>query len=203
MNYVDFYVRRLHSVTGILPIGFFMLEHLFSISQAIFGAKAFDSTVAKLQGIPGLVFIEIMCIGIPIAFHAVYGLYVTYAAKNNPLSYSYFRNWMFYLQRLTAIITLLFVGWHVWVLRIGKALYGTQITFSYMSQLLSDPIIFTIYVISVVAAIFHFANGLWTFLITWGITVGTRAQRAAMYGCCAVFLLLSSVGLMATAAFIK
>ena len=57
---------------------------------------------------------------------------------------------------------------------------------------MSDPLVFGIYVVGVLAAVFHFTNGLWTFCITWGITVGQGAQRmaralalvlfAAMYG---------------------
>jgi succinate dehydrogenase / fumarate reductase, cytochrome b subunit len=31
--------------------------------------------------------------------------------------------------------------------------------------------------VGVLASVFHFTNGIWTFCITWGITVGQRAQR--------------------------
>jgi succinate dehydrogenase / fumarate reductase cytochrome b subunit len=145
--------------------------------------------------------LEVGLIAIPIGFHALYGLYVTYLAQNNPLNYRYFRNWLFYLQRLTAIITLCFVLWHVWVLRIGKALYGKQITFEYMAQLLSDPVTFALYAAGLTAGLFHFANGVWAFMITWGITIGPRAQTVSMYACSLGFLVLDIIGLKALAAF--
>lgn len=202
MNYTGFYIRRLHSLTGVLPISFFMLEHIFTISRAILGPEAFNSMVGLLQNLPLLIFLEISLVAIPISFHALYGLYLTYGAKNNTLQYRYFRNWLFYMQRLTAVITLLFVAWHVWTLRIAKALYGIDINFAYMSQLLSDPVVFSMYVIGLTAGLFHFANGISTFFITWGITVGPRAQAAVAYCCWGVFFLLDTIGLMALASFV-
>ena len=38
------------------------------------------------------------------------------------------------------------------------------------------PIMLVLYTLFVVAAVFHGFNGLWTFLITWGITLTERAQ---------------------------
>lgn len=201
MSRIDFYLRRAHSLAGVVPIGFFLLEHMFSISQAILGPGHFDRTVAFLQSIPFVIPIEIGLIGLPILFHALYGLYVTCLAANNPLSYRYFRNWLFYLQRVTAVVTLAFVAWHVWALRIGKALYGTDITFNYMAQIMADPVSFLLYAIGLTAGLFHFANGLWAFLITWGITVGPRAQTASMYVCGLLFSTLYAFGLRAMLAF--
>ncbi|MDR7867570.1 MAG: succinate dehydrogenase cytochrome b558 subunit [Sporomusaceae bacterium] len=203
MPSADFFLRRVHSLTGIVPIGFFMLEHMFSISQAIVGPAAFDRTVSFLQSLPFVVPLEIGFIAVPLAFHAFYGLYVAYLAKNNQLSYRYFRNWMFYLQRATAVITLAFLVWHVWVLRIGKALYGTEITFSHMAGLLGDPLVFALYAVGLAAGLLHFVNGLWTFLITWGITIGPRSQTAAMYACSFVFVFLYAVGVRALFAFVS
>jgi succinate dehydrogenase / fumarate reductase cytochrome b subunit len=198
----DFLFRRIHSLTGLIPIGVFLLEHIFSFSQVIAGPAAFNTTVAALQSMPFLVPIEITVIIIPIIFHAAYGLYIVYLAKNNPLSYSYLHNWLFYWQRVTAIITTVFLFWHVWTLRImGKMVHGAHIDFQYMSNLLTDPVIFTLYAVGLVAAVFHFANGLWAFFITWGITVGARSQRIAYYGCLLLFLVLTSIGLTALTHF--
>jgi succinate dehydrogenase / fumarate reductase cytochrome b subunit len=36
-----------------------------------------------------------------------------------------------------------------------------------------------IYLVGILSATFHFANGLWAFCISWGIIVGPRAQRNA------------------------
>src|SRR5690606_41937763 len=54
----------------------------------------------------------------------VYGLYVAFLSKNNVASYSTLRNIFFMLQRVTGVITLIFVAWHVWETRIQKSLQG-------------------------------------------------------------------------------
>ena len=45
--------------------------------------------------------------------------------------------------------------------------------------------IFIIYMIGITATVWHFANGIWLFLVDWGITIGERAQRLTGYACIA------------------
>lgn len=204
MSNIDFWIRRIHSLTGVIPIGAFLLEHIYSVSTVMGGPAAFDKTVAALANMPFLVPIEIAAIGLPIAFHAIYGVYAALKAQNNPLRYGYWNNWMFYLQRMTAYITFAFIAWHVWTLRIvGKAMGGHLIGFNYMHNVLADPVTFVLYVIGLLAAVFHFTNGLWAFAITWGITVGPRAQRLVGLATMALFVVISSVGLTALTYFVK
>ena len=37
------------------------------------------------------------------------------------------------------------------------------------------------YIICIVSAVFHFANGLWSFCVSWGITVTPRSQQISTY----------------------
>ena len=50
--------------------------------------------------------------------------------------------------------------------------------------------IFIIYVIGITATVWHFANGIWLFLVDWGITIGERAQRLTGYACIAFGVVL-------------
>jgi len=127
---------------------------------------------------------------------------VVYIAKNNVLRYTYYRNWAFYLQRITAVITLVFVLYHLWTLRISAALFGTEITFTTMVEQLSNPGIFVFYVIGLLSATFHFANGLWAFLINWGIAVGVKAQQVLGWVTGILFVILSIMGLQGLFAFL-
>jgi len=52
-----------------------------------------------------------------------------------------------------------------------------------------------------VAASYHFANGLWSFLVSWGITVGPRAQRVSSYVCMSLFALVSIMFIASLFAF--
>lgn len=188
-------VRRLHSFSGVFPVGIFLMMHLFINSFVLRGEESFNWAVSTLSRISILPYLEILLIGVPIAFHALYGLWVTYVTKSNVLQYKYFRNWMFYLQRVTAVITLAFVSWHVYVLRIARAITGEEMSFQIVSGWLSDPLYFTIYVVGFLAAVFHFSNGLWSFLITWGITIGSVSRRAAAYLCALIFAVLGVAGI--------
>jgi succinate dehydrogenase / fumarate reductase cytochrome b subunit len=63
--------------------------------------------------------------------------------------------------------------------------------------------IFIIYVIGITATVWHLANGLWLFLVDWGITIGERAQRLTGYACIAFGVVLLLVGINAAVAFIR
>ncbi len=201
--YTDFYVRRLHSLLGIVPIGFFLLEHIITISQVLGGGHVFDAAVAKLAAIPHdiLITLEIVFIAIPLLIHGIYGMYIAMQAKLNPGRYGYMRNKQFTLQRITAWYLIAFLIWHVGYLRfIVKGSEG--ISFAQMSSYLDNPIVFVLYVIGLIAAIFHFTNGLFTFSITWGISKGPRVQSVINKMAWGLFVLLSAIGVASMFAFI-
>lgn len=201
----DFYVRRLHSLLGVVPVGVFLLEHLITVSTVMGGAKSFDDAVAKLAAIPHelLIFMEVCFIAIPLLFHGIYGAYIALQARNNAIGrYGYTRNWQFYLQRLTAWYTLLFLIGHVGYLRFAMKGSGVPIDFALMNAHLSNPIIFVLYAIGVVAAVFHFTNGLFTFTITWGIAKGPRIQSLVNKGAWALCAILSVLGVVSLTRFI-
>ena len=60
---------------------------------------------------------------------------------------------------------------------------------------------FTFYVIGIVSATFHFSNGMWSFLVSWGITVGPRAQRISTIIWMAAFVVMTMMFIMSLTAF--
>src|SRR5690606_19397794 len=75
-----------------------------------------------INSLPFILFIEIFGIFLPLYFHAIYGIYIAADARHNVSQYSYGRNWAFLWQRITGLITLLFVTYHIWHFRVQKAL---------------------------------------------------------------------------------
>ncbi|OYD08322.1 succinate dehydrogenase cytochrome b558 subunit [Paludifilum halophilum] len=199
----SFFNRRLHSLLGVIPVGFFLLEHLWTNRYAVDGAKAFQEQVEWIWNIPFLVVLEIFFIFLPLLYHGIYGLYIAFTSKNNVGNFSTFRNIMFMLQRATGVITLIFVTIHVWQTRIQVALYNdTSRELAHRTaDILSNDLYFILYLIGVIAAVFHFSNGMWSFLVSWGITVGPRAQRASTVVWAVVFVLVSYLGISALFAF--
>lgn len=199
-----FFYRKLHSLLGVIPIGFFLIEHLLTNYYATRGPAVFQEKVDWINSLPFLVGIEILFIFIPIYYHGIYGLYVAFQAKHNVGNYGYFRNMMFMLQRVTGVIALIYITWHVYETRIQIALGTVEKSnlAGLMTQILSNPWTYTLYVIGIIATIFHFCNGMWSFLVSWGVTVGPRAQQISTYVWMAAFVLISILGITALNAFI-
>ncbi len=202
-NSRHFWHHRLHSLLGLFPVGVFLLLHLTANYQATRGAEAYNNAVAFMESLPFLIFLEFVLIYLPLLFHAVYGLYIAFQAKHNVNNFGYFRNHMFLWQRITGVITLIFVAWHVWETRIQYALGNVELNYDMMANILSNPLMVAFYTIGILSAVFHFSNGIWSFLVHWGITVGPRSQRIATYFTMGVFVLVSIIGLRAMAAFIS
>lgn len=190
----DFLLRKIHSLTGIIPIGLFLLEHMITNTFALGGAAAYNEQIAIFKELPFLVGIEILLIGIPLTFHGLLGLYYVYLAENNVLDYKYLRNYLFFLQRITAIIALIFVAYHVYTARIGRAFAGNEISYEFMNNILSQPIFFIMYLIGLLAAVFHFSNGIYTFAISWGIFIGPSSQKKLRTVCTVLFIALTAIG---------
>ena len=176
---IHFWLRRLHSLSGIFPIGFFLLEHMFSNSFILFGPAAYNRQIKFLQGLPLVTFMEITFIALPILYHSLYGMYVAASGKINLASYPYPKNFLYTLQRWTGYVALAYVGYHVYHTRIVNALYGTEVSYARMQALMHVPWIFCFYLVGLFAVMFHFSNGIWGFLVSWGITVSQRAQKVA------------------------
>ncbi|MGM9927815.1 MAG: succinate dehydrogenase cytochrome b558 subunit [Bacillus sp. (in: firmicutes)] len=198
----EFSKRKLHSLLGVIPVGLFLTQHLIVNSFAKRGAESFEAAAHFMEALPARIFLEIFVIALPLLFHAIYGVYIAFTAKNNVNRFGTFRNWMFVLQRFTGIVTFVFVVWHVWETRLQVALGNDTVDFNMMADILSNPWMMAFYIVGVVSAIFHFANGLWTFCISWGITVSAKSQRINTYVTMAIFLILSYVGVTALLAFV-
>ncbi len=208
-----FLLRRLHSLTGILPIGVFLIAHLTTNSSILWGAFAlhgdaglgpdasllqrgiayFQKEVTWInEQIPHLLLIEIT-LWVSIAFHSILGFYYAKTGKGNTANYAYQDNWRYSLQRWSGYIGVFFVFYHVATLRWGwtwlvpggvdwgytessstlaMALRGSEEGWTAAGVLVSLG-----YFIGVSLLVFHFANGLWTAAITWGLTISAKAQQ--------------------------
>ncbi|GLY10157.1 succinate dehydrogenase cytochrome b558 subunit [Bacillus badius] len=197
----EFFYRRLHSLLGVIPVGLFLTQHLVVNHFATKGEEAFNRAAGVMEGLPFRYLLETFVIFLPLLFHAIYGLYIAFTAKNNVGRFGHFRNVMFFLQRVSGVITLVFVAWHVWETRIQAAL-GAEVDFHMMADILSNPLMVGFYIVGIVSTVFHFANGLWSFSVSWGITISPRSQRIMTYITMVVFVALSVVGIRAILAFV-
>jgi succinate dehydrogenase / fumarate reductase, cytochrome b subunit len=190
-------LRRLHSLSGIVPVGVFLVVHLWTNAAAAGGRASFDHAVGQIQAIPGLPLVELFGIALPLAFHALYGVFLALRAKGNVRQYPYPRNWMFTLQRVTGFVAFAFIALHVAQLRVPKAFGALPWTSFYgaLQTMLGEPGMFGVYLIGVTACVVHFANGLWGASQTWGLASTPRASRRAGRAALALGVLLWLLGL--------
>lgn len=207
----DFLLRRLHSLSGIVPIGVFLIAHLVTNSSIMWGsfglrehrhefpgmqeggAAYFHKEVTWInEQIPHLLLIEIV-LWLSIAFHSVYGLYIATTGRSNVKTYNYGGNLRYSLQRISGYVGILFIFYHIATLRWGwtflvpgGAKWSYEASASTLALALrggSEGItgagvaVSLGYFIGVSLLVFHFANGLWTAAITWGLTISKAAQR--------------------------
>ncbi len=63
------------------------------------------------------------------------------------------------------------------------------------AEALQSGLVVVLYAIGVLATVYHFANGVWTAGITWGIWTTPSSQRGASYVCLVLGIVLAVLGL--------
>jgi succinate dehydrogenase / fumarate reductase cytochrome b subunit len=189
-----FVLRRLHSLSGIMPIGAYLIFHIMLANASVLGGRdRFDAAVETIAILPPpiLLGIEVLAIYLPLLFHSLYGFVrIADADLANPLRNDYLGAWLYTLQRLTGVIAFLFIGWHVWTTRVQYYFAGAHIDYEMMHGIMENPVKFAIFLVGTAASVFHFTNGIWTFAVTWGLTVGRRAQRTLRYASLGAFVVM-------------
>lgn len=210
-----FLLRRLHSLSGVVPIGVFLIFHLTTNSSITWGmldsrkaayghggVAAYQSEVGFIHNAPFLLLTEIFVLWLPIAFHSILGLYYARTGKHNLHRYPYQDNWRYSLQRWSGYVGILFIFYHIATLRWGWTFLvpgGTKWDHAYAASTLVAALqgstdgwtgaglaVSLGYFLGVSLLVFHFANGLWTAAITWGLTISHQAQRRWGRVCVAV-----------------
>lgn len=208
-----FLLRRLHSLTGIIPIGVFLIAHLTTNSSLAWGKWGLRGEMPELavqaggwayfwkevrwinQQIPHLLLIEMALWG-AIAFHSILGVYYARTGKSNTAAYAYQDNWRYKWQRLSGYVGILFIFYHVATLRWGWTFlippFDGSVKWSHEESVSSlaaalrggygdvtiwGVLVSLLYFSGITLLVFHFANGLWTSAITWGLTISRKAQQ--------------------------
>lgn len=201
----SFLLRRLHSLSGIVPIGLFLIEHFVSNAFATRGPGAYTKQVEFLSGFPFVVGLELFGIWLPILYHSLYGFYIWYRGESNLSEYPWAGNWMYSAQRWTGAIAFLYIVWHTWHLRFSGVhlLSHPASAFGKVQAEFHNPIALAFYAVGIIAASWHFAYGLWLFAAKWGITVGDRARTRFGYVCAVIGLTFVLVGAITMYSFLK
>jgi succinate dehydrogenase / fumarate reductase cytochrome b subunit len=200
----EFLIRRLHSLTGLIPVGAYMVVHLtvnMTLWERVGGPSMFQFAVYQIHSARGLLpFVEWGFIFLPILFHAILGLVIIRGGLSNSGTYSYSANIRYSLQRATGIIAFLFILYHVfhlhgwfhfeaWLDTVAHHLRGAQFSpynaASTLGAAMRDQgvVVPIVYAVGALSCVFHLANGIWTMGITWGVWTSPTAQHRAGLVC--------------------
>lgn len=193
-----FLSRRLHSLTGVVFSGYVVVHLLinFTLVQGT-NPDVYQAQVDKIHSLPLLPAIEWTFIYLPIIYHTLFGIWIAINGRPNAGTYQYTKNWFYVFQRISAIVLVLFILFHVLSMKgvfggeMGRALtfvpetYATQSTVNHMHA--AFWVAWVIYPIGILAGTYHLANGLWTAAITWGVTISAAAQKRWGLICTGIF----------------
>lgn len=207
----EFLIRRLHSLTGLVPVGAFMVVHLLVNASILNGASTFQKNVYQIHSLGKLLpLVEWAFIFLPIIFHAVIGVWIVYTGRSNTAVYQYSPNWRYRLQRISGMIAIVFIFFHVFHLHgwfhaewwkegvaepLGMAQFRPYNAASSLAASMGGFVWPVFYFVGIVACVYHLANGIWTMGITWGVWITPEAQQTASKVCTAGGVLLLLVGL--------
>jgi len=190
----SFLLRKLHSLSGIIPVGAFLVEHFVSNAQ-----------VELLSSFPFVFYLELFGIWLPILYHAFYGFYIWFRGESNLADYPWAGNWMFSAQRWTGGIAFFYMVWHTWHLRFSgiHILSHPDAAFGKVQLEFQHAWVIVFYALGIFCASWHFAYGLWLFAAKWGITSGDAARRRFGYVCFAIGAGFILVGALTMRSFLN
>ena len=193
-------LRKLHSLTGMIPLGAFLLEHIAVNATALGGPAAFRGAVEAIDRLPFLPALEIGLIAVPLVLHSVLGVLIAteLGADGRP-------DWpdrRIAIQRVTGVLLLPYLIYHVWATRLSPdaARPGADLI-AIMAKQVRDPGGILFHAVGVTLVAWHFGNGLQGFALRWGLARTAGAERTAARLGLAVSLVLATAGVASLLAF--
>lgn len=153
-------LKRAQILTGVVPVGLFLVAHFAINGRAIAGREAFSRTAAALDRVPALAALEWLLIALPLLAHLGLGTVVGLTrqgafepARPSPAARL--------VQRVSGFYLAMYVVFHVWAMRFAPdRLAGRRELFDLMADQLRDPVVLLLHVLAVVSAGAHFGLGL-------------------------------------------
>jgi succinate dehydrogenase / fumarate reductase, cytochrome b subunit len=158
---------RLGSFLAVVPLSFWVVNHLWDNLAAFSGAEAWQTAVTGQRDpfTQALTFIFVLA---PLLMHTGWGIVRLLSFKPK-----------YILQRFTALGVLAFIGAHLWLAFLQPHLFhGGPEPFADISREMRfhGPTL-VVYLLGTLGTAYHLANGLQNFGMAWGIFASERSMR--------------------------
>lgn len=182
-------LRRCFELSGVVPLGVFLLVHVGNYARALAGAT--DYGVATASGFV-TVALELALVWVPLLFHAGYGAWLA----TTPLGVGAEERRRSLLIRVSGVCVVPFVVAHALWLRwpILRGERAPEDVAEMLAARLSEtiqgfPFVAVVHLLGVGAICVHLGFALPRFMKEWGIAEAVRARRIALVACWALFAL--------------
>jgi len=211
----SFFWHKLHSLSGIVPVGYYMVQHLTLNTFSLAGPDKFNGIIHFFESMPQhfLFALKIFAIWIPLFFHGIYGLFIVQRGENNysQKAYRFRENRYYAFQRWSGIFAFFFLIYHMTTTSFASTISkytggpGAEglIYYQQWAAKLSSYgyLILVVYMLGVAASSYHFSYGIWNFCIRWGITISERSQMKTAKFSSLAFVGLTLMGWLALFGF--
>jgi succinate dehydrogenase / fumarate reductase cytochrome b subunit len=194
-------LRQIHSLTGVIPLGVFLVLHLWTNARAISSQLSFYETKRAIARSPGFALVETLFIWAPLLFHVLYGLHLTFSKNKNDGTPSSLGPGARTVLRVTGILVLGFLAWHIVDLRVPRfrGTLGIEGLYDALAARLSDagavgvPWFALVYIVAIGATTLHLSIGAWNFCAVY-VVVSDAGRRRALVGTAVLGSLLFLLG---------
>lgn len=170
------WIIRLHSITGVVPLLAFVVWHAWETAAATGGRERFVLRMTGANGGALAVSLEVGLVIVPLALHAVFGVWRARASGPRPEAYADRGSRV--LQWGSGAVVLAFVVVHLghtWVAKVaGLGPFGL---YEALRTDLPQPLYLGVYVVGLTALCVHVGQGVGAFAATWALARSPAALR--------------------------
>jgi len=193
----SYLLRKLHSLSGIIPVGAFLAEHFWSNSAALVSAQKYNDVSQELQTIPFRPFVE---------WAAIFCRFVSRRVRHIHLATRQVERIGLSLGRelalhVSAIHRIDRICVHCVALVYRALAHARTFNVRVCGGRFVASAVSHFFVIGIVASSFHLGVGIWNFLCKWGLAATVRAQRAAGQLGALIGVTFSIVGILIVISF--
>jgi succinate dehydrogenase / fumarate reductase, cytochrome b subunit len=187
---------KLGSFIGLVPLGLWTTVHLWNNLAAFAGARAWSESVTHHTN-PATDKLGLTALLLFILWHTVWGLGRMKASSPN--AQPYLGNWRWWLQRLSALGLLAFLGAHLYLAKLEPLMRtGQPETFADIAaHMAHNPPTLIVYILGIAAIAYHLGNGLWNFSFSFGLITSQRGLKWGTWVAALVVIALLIIGWLA------
>jgi succinate dehydrogenase / fumarate reductase cytochrome b subunit len=164
--------NRLFSLSGVVPLGAFLVVHVIANARALRGDAAFLAATRAFERVPALPIVEALFVFAPLLFHGAVGAWLVATRRQREPAVPY-PSAVRTAMRVTGVVAIAFLAMHLPELRFrhpGVRPGGGEVLTVLVSDLSSTwygvPWRGVVYLTASGCVAFHFAAGLWGYFVT-------------------------------------